>query len=74
MISYLAVHGHLDWLDSLKLIPWSFMIYEGHEGESSSEFESCMAELRSMTSFELGPTSTYVDGDSEERSSQAARR
>ena len=67
VISYLAVRGHLDWLDSLKLIPWSFMIYEGHEGESSSEFESCLAELRSMTSFELGPTSTYVDGDSEER-------
>lgn len=24
VISYLAVRGHLDWLDSLKQIPWSF--------------------------------------------------
>jgi hypothetical protein len=67
VISYLAVRGHLDWLDSLKQIPWSFMIYEGHEGETSQDFEGYLAELRKLTNFELGPTSTYVDGDSEER-------
>jgi hypothetical protein len=43
------------------------MIYEGHEGETSKDFESYLAELRKLTSFELGPVSTYVDGDSEER-------
>jgi hypothetical protein len=67
VISYLAIRGHLDWLDSLKDIPWSFMIYEGHEGETFKDFESYLAELRSLTNFELGPASTYVDGDSEER-------
>jgi len=67
VISYLAVRGHLDWLDSLKQIPWSFMIYEGHEGETSKDFETYLAELKSLTNFELGPTSTYIDGDSEER-------
>lgn len=66
-ISYLAVRGHLDWLDSLKQIPWSFMIYEGHEGESSKDFEQYLIGLKNLTNFELGPTSTYVDGDSEER-------
>lgn len=67
VISYLAVRGHLHWLDSLQQIPWSFMVYEGHEGETSQDFESYLKELSSLTSFELGPTSTYVDGDSEER-------
>lgn len=67
VISYLAVRGHLNWLDALKDIPWSFMIYEGHEGETSEDFETYLDELRKLTNFELGPTSTYVDGDSEER-------
>ncbi|HEV7744022.1 MAG TPA: hypothetical protein VGO56_03400 [Pyrinomonadaceae bacterium] len=67
VISYLAVRGHLDWLDSLKQIPWRFMVYEGHEGETAKDFEGYLAELKTLTNFELGPTSTYVDGDSEER-------
>jgi hypothetical protein len=67
VISYLAVRGHLNWLDALQQIPWSFMIYEGHEGETARDFETYLEELRSMTNFELGPTSTYIDGDSEER-------
>jgi hypothetical protein len=67
VISYLAVRGHLGWLDALKTIPWSFMIYEGHEGETSQDFETYLDELRSFTNVKLGPTSTYVDGDSEER-------
>jgi hypothetical protein len=67
VISYLAVRGHLNWLDALRDIPWSFMIYEGHEGETSNDFENYLEELRSLTDFELGPTSTYIDGDSEER-------
>jgi hypothetical protein len=67
VISYLAVRGHLNWLDSLKQIPWSFMIYEGHEGETLDDFKGYLEELRSSVNFELGPTTTYVDGDSEER-------
>jgi hypothetical protein len=67
VISYLAVRGHLGWLDALKKIPWSFMIYEGHEGETSKDFETYLDELRSLTNVELGPTNTYIDGDSEER-------
>lgn len=67
VISYLAVRGHLDWLDALKQIPWSFLIYEGHEGETREDFETYLLNLRSLTSFELGPESTYIDGDSEER-------
>lgn len=66
-ISYLAVRGHIGWLDALQQIPWSFMIYEGHEGETAQDFESDLAEFKQLTNFELGASSTYVDGDSEER-------
>jgi len=66
-ISYLAIRGHINWLDSLRDIPWSFMIYEGHEGETYKDFEFYLADLRTLTNFELGPVATYVDGDSEER-------
>lgn len=66
-ISYLAVRGHLDWLEALKHIPWSFLIYEGHEGETFDDFDNYLKELRNLTNFELGPYSTYTDGDSEER-------
>jgi hypothetical protein len=67
VVSYLAVRGHLNWLDALKELPWSFMIYEGHEGETSRDFDVYLEELRALTNFELGPVTTYVDGDSEER-------
>ncbi len=67
VISYLAIRGHLNWLDELRDIPWSFLIYEGHEGETSGDFEIYLKELKTLTDFELGPVATYVDGDSEER-------
>ena len=67
VVSYLAVRGHLNWLEALKQLPWSFMIYEGHEGETFKDFEKYLEELKRLTNFERGPTSTYIDGDSAER-------
>ena len=43
------------------------MIYEGHEGESQTDFEQHMAELKKLTGCELAGVSNYVDGDSEQR-------
>jgi hypothetical protein len=67
VISYLAVRGHLNWLEALGEIPWSFMIYEGHEGETTQDFQVYLNELRALTNFEVGPIAHYVDGDSDER-------
>jgi hypothetical protein len=66
-ISYLAVRGHLNWLDDLARIPWSFMIYEGHEGEMFDEFREHVADLQRLKKVKAGPVATYTDGDSEER-------
>lgn len=67
VISYLAVRSHLGWLDSLAQIPWSFMIYEAHEGETEKDFESHMSQLQSIVSFRVGVMSSYKDGDSDRR-------
>jgi hypothetical protein len=67
IISYLAVRGHLGWLDALSRIPWSFLIYEGHEGESQEDFENHIVQLKRLTNCHLGGVSNYVDGDSEQR-------
>lgn len=67
VISYLAVRGHLGWLDALGRIPWSFLIYEGHEWETTRDFENDMASLKAMTGFHVAGMSTYKDGDSDER-------
>jgi hypothetical protein len=67
VISYLAVRGHLGWLDALGRIPWSFLIYEGHEQETPEDFENDMAIFKEMVGFRVAGMSTYKDGDSDER-------
>jgi hypothetical protein len=67
VISYLAVRGHLGWLDGLAQLPWKFLIYEGHEGETQEDFEQYVKEFGKMTEFRIGHVTSYVDGDSDER-------
>lgn len=66
-LSYLAVRGHIGWLDALGRLPWSFVIYEGHEGETREDFEEHMSEFRRMADFRVGGFSFYTDGDSDRR-------
>lgn len=67
VISYLAIRGHIDWLDALKEIPWAFMIYEGHEGETTEQSLRYLEELKKVVPFRIGARSEYADGDSESR-------
>jgi hypothetical protein len=67
VISYLAVRGHINWLDALKQISWAFMIYEGHEGETSEESLNYLEELKKSVSFRIAARGEYADGDSEPR-------
>jgi hypothetical protein len=66
-VSYLAVRGHVGWLDALARIPWSFLIYEGHEDETMVQFGRHMEELRKLTDFRIRASGEYSDGDSERR-------
>ena len=67
VISYLAVRGHLGWLDALGRIPWKFLIYEGHEDETQDQFESFMSELKQRVRFKVAGLRDYRDGDSDPR-------
>ena len=67
VISYLAIRGHINWLDALKETPWAFMIYEGHEGETTAQSLRYLADLKKVVPFRIGAQSEYADGDSESR-------
>jgi hypothetical protein len=67
IVSYLAVRGTLGWLESLGRIPWSAMIYEGHEEESEKDFFRYLEGLKPMVQVKVGAISRYQDGDCGER-------
>lgn len=67
VISYLAIRGHVGWLKALRRVPWSFMIYEGHEAESEEDFEDHMTALRSHCAFHIAAKRTYEDGECKAR-------
>lgn len=67
IVSYLAVRGHIGWLDALRDIPWAHLIYEGHEGEDEAATRAHLGELASRTGSELIELTWYQDGDSDPR-------
>ena len=67
VISFLAVRGHVGWLKALGRIPWWFLIYEAHEGESQVDFDKHMDDFRKLVNFRVAASATYIDGDSDER-------
>lgn len=68
VISYLAIRGHVAWLEALGTIPWEIMIYEGHEGEDRARTEQFLAELQQrVPGVTVTGLDRYVDGDSGER-------
>ena len=66
-ISYLAIRGHIGWLDVLAEIPWAFMIYEGHEGETNKQTLQYLEEFNRTLPFRIAAQGEYADGDSEPR-------
>lgn len=67
VISYLAIRKHVGWLDSLAVIPWSFLIYEGHQQEGPAQMDRDLADFRQMVQFNIVVTGSYKDGVSDER-------
>ncbi|HJP91488.1 MAG TPA: hypothetical protein VJ875_06005 [Pyrinomonadaceae bacterium] len=67
VISYLAVRGHINWLEVLKDISWAFMIYEGHEGETTEQSLRYLEEFKKTVPFRIAAQGEYADGDSEPR-------
>jgi hypothetical protein len=74
VVSYLAVRGHIGWLKALDNIPWSFLIYEGHEGETRQDFERFIEEFKKTNEFMVAAVQEYEDGDSDTRTLAILRR
>jgi hypothetical protein len=66
-ISFLSVHRWIEWPQMFGRIPWSYMIFEGHEGDSKAFNEESFARLRKITNFEVADYTEAQDGDSEPR-------
>lgn len=67
IVSYLAVRGHLGWLAELGTLPWSTLIYEGHEHEGRAATMEHLEQFCALTSARVAEIATYRDGDSEPR-------
>jgi hypothetical protein len=67
VVSYLAVRGHMGFLEDLARLPWQFMLYEGHENDTAEQTREYLSELASKVAFKVAAESLYKDGDSRER-------
>jgi hypothetical protein len=74
VVSYLAVRGHIGWLKALDTIPWSVLIYEGHEGETRQDFERYLGKFNQNGSIDVAAVDDYMDGDSDRRTIALLRR
>ena len=74
VVSYLAVRAHLGWLKALERLPWSFLVYEGHEGETRGDFESYIRDFNQMVAVDVAAVDEYLDGDSDTRTMAILRR
>jgi hypothetical protein len=74
VVSYLAVRRHLGWLDALSRLPWSFLLYEGHQQEGRAGLDRDLSEFLRMTEFEVAGIGSYKDGLSDERYVSLLRR
>jgi hypothetical protein len=67
VVSYLAIRLHLGWLEALAHIPWSFLIYEGHQYETQEHFAAHINQLREFVDVEVVNVGSYKEGFSNER-------
>ena len=66
-ISYLAIRGHVGWVDHLSSLDWDYMLYEGHEFDDENSTRRHLAELNEMANIEVLEKRSVRDGTSESR-------
>jgi hypothetical protein len=67
VVSYLAIHNWIGWLDVLGRIPWSFLIFEGHEQDSETHNKDSFNRLAKIVKFDIASYEVAQDGDSDPR-------
>lgn len=63
VISFLAMHAHVGWLDAFGRLPWAHMIFESHEDESPDEVLGHLEGLKPLSRFRVAKMAVYQDGD-----------
>jgi hypothetical protein len=67
VISYLAVRRHLGWHDTLGRLPWSHLLYEGHEQETLDSIDRHVGALSRLAPVRVAARAMVDDGDSTAR-------
>ena len=74
ILFFLAMHKHIGFPDRVNDLPFEFMLYEGHEGESLTDTEGFLKEIQEKWNLENCGITAYHDGDSRERFAAVLRR
>jgi hypothetical protein len=64
VVFYLAVRQHLGFMPALAALPWRYLLYEGHQGESADTIPLHMNALAAVVPIRVIDTTAYADGDS----------
>lgn len=67
VISYLAIRGHIGWIKELALIPWLFMIYEGHQEEDMEMSRQFIQQLNMLRPCSIVSEGWIADANSTPR-------
>ncbi|HEY3247588.1 MAG TPA: hypothetical protein VGK88_04755 [bacterium] len=67
VVFYLAVRQHLGFMPALAALPWRYLLYEGHQGESADTIPLHMNALAAVVPIRVIDTAVYADGDSRPR-------
>src|SRR5437879_4293827 len=62
-----SVMTRIGWVEMIGRLPWSLMIFEGHENDTDEHNQKSFDVLRKMTRFEVAEYGQAQDGDSESR-------
>ncbi len=65
LVSYLAIRGHVGWLPALERLPWSTMLYEGHQRDGT--LREHVETLNEVVPVRVLAEATLTDGMSEPR-------
>ena len=52
VLSYLAIRKHIGWHPAVSTLPWTTMVYEGHEGEDEEQSLAYLRELGQRVEIE----------------------
>ena len=64
ILFFLAMRKHIGFPDSVKELPFKYLVYEDHEGESQSDVKDYLKEVVDGWGLRIVDVTSYVDGDS----------